>query len=63
VNIEEIMKTNDELIKKGSLAEGDVELWDDGTITRRNRKDDIEEEKRIKEERRKSDISRELDDL
>ena len=38
--IEDLMKRKGELVKRGSISgEGDVEFWDDETMTRRKVKD------------------------
>jgi mitochondrial protein import protein ZIM17 len=36
--IEDLMRDKGQLVKKGSLSEdGDLEFWDDGTTTRRDK--------------------------
>jgi protein import protein ZIM17 len=37
--IEDLMRDKGQLVKKGSLSEdGDLEFWDDGTTTRRDKR-------------------------
>lgn len=44
MTIEDLMRDNGELIKKGTLGEeGDVEFWEDGTTSQR-RKDEINDD-------------------
>lgn len=39
MTIEDLMRDKGQLVKKGSLSEdGDLEFWDDGTTTRRDKR-------------------------
>ena len=44
MTIEDIMRNNGELVKKGTLGtDGDLEFWEDGSTSER-RKDDINDD-------------------
>jgi protein import protein ZIM17 len=39
--VEDLMRERGELVKKGTLSEdGDVEFWEDGNVTRREKNND-----------------------